>query len=48
MMYRLESIDPGIMMPELSRRMTDDEGNALVHAWIPSLHPQNLKLDEGD
>ncbi|MDK1022142.1 MAG: hypothetical protein QGD90_10950 [Candidatus Hydrogenedentes bacterium] len=48
LMYRSESTNPGIMMPELPRRMTDDEGNALVRDWIRSLHPENLKLDDGD
>lgn len=39
MMYRLESIDPGVMMPELPRRLQDEEGVALIHEWIESLDP---------
>lgn len=32
--YRMESTDPGIMMPELGRKMVHEEGLALVKAWI--------------
>jgi uncharacterized repeat protein (TIGR03806 family) len=32
--YRMESTDPGIMMPELGRKMVHKEGLALVKAWI--------------
>jgi uncharacterized repeat protein (TIGR03806 family) len=35
--YRLESTDPGVMMPELGRRLIDAEGAALVREWIASL-----------
>ena len=34
---RLASTDPGIMMPELPRRMVDEEGLALVREWILAL-----------
>jgi uncharacterized repeat protein (TIGR03806 family) len=37
LMYRLESMEPGVMMPELGRRLTDDEGIALVRQWVASL-----------
>ena len=37
MMLRLESIDPGGMMPELPRRLKDEEGVALIREWIESL-----------
>jgi uncharacterized repeat protein (TIGR03806 family) len=37
LMFRLESQEPGVMMPELGRRVTDDEGVALVRAWVSSL-----------
>lgn len=32
--YRMESTDPGIMMPELGRKMVHKEGLALVKEWI--------------
>lgn len=34
LVYRMESTDPGIMMPELSRKLTHKEGVELVKAWI--------------
>jgi uncharacterized repeat protein (TIGR03806 family) len=35
--YRIESIEPGIMMPELGRRQIDREGIALVRSWIEGM-----------
>lgn len=37
MMFRLESTEPDIRMPELGRNLVDVEGAALVRAWIASL-----------
>jgi uncharacterized repeat protein (TIGR03806 family) len=37
LVYRLESQEPGVMMPELSRRLVDAEGLALVRDWIASM-----------
>ncbi|MEO7091600.1 MAG: hypothetical protein ABI175_00025 [Polyangiales bacterium] len=37
MMFRLESVEPDIRMPELGRNLVDVEGAALVRAWIASL-----------
>jgi hypothetical protein len=37
MMFRLESVEPDIRMPELGRNLVDAEGAALVRAWIASL-----------
>lgn len=34
LVYRMESTDPGIMMPELSRKLRHKEGVELVKAWI--------------
>lgn len=34
LVYRMESTDPGIMMPELGRKMVHTEGLALVKQWI--------------
>lgn len=36
-MYRIQSIDPGVMMPELGRTMVHEEGVAVVREWIASL-----------
>ncbi len=35
--YRMNSKDPGVMMPELGRAMIHKEGVALVEQWITSL-----------
>ncbi len=37
MLYRLASTDPGVMMPELPRRLVDDEAVAMLRDWIASL-----------
>ena len=37
LVYRLDSTDPSIMMPELPRRMVDEEGLALIREWIEGL-----------
>jgi|TARA_B100000470_G_scaffold8021_1_gene5677 uncharacterized repeat protein (TIGR03806 family) len=37
MIYRMESRDPGIMMPELGRKLVDKEGVELVRAWIKNM-----------
>ena len=37
MIYRFESTDPGIMMPELGRTMIHEEGLHLIKEWISSL-----------
>ena len=35
--YRMASTEPGVMMPELGRSLTHDEGLALIRAWITGL-----------
>lgn len=37
--FRIESIHPGIMMPELGRSITHEEGVALVRKWILDMKP---------
>lgn len=37
LLYRMESTEPGIMMPELGRTLVDEEGVALIREWIESL-----------
>lgn len=44
LMYRLESTEPGVMMPELPRRLVDEEGVALIREWIESL-PSRQEAD---
>lgn len=35
--YRMNSVDPGIAMPELGRTMIHEEGLALIREWIGSM-----------
>ncbi len=37
LVYRMESLDPGVMMPELGRRMQHVEGVKLIRDWIKSM-----------
>jgi len=37
LIYRLNSVDPGVMMPELGRTTIHEEGVALLREWIRSL-----------
>ena len=37
LVYRFNSTDPGIMMPELGRSMVHHEGLELIREWILSL-----------
>jgi uncharacterized repeat protein (TIGR03806 family) len=37
LMYRIESLQLGVMMPELSRRLVHEEGVALVRQWIAEM-----------
>jgi hypothetical protein len=37
LVYRMESDDPGVMMPELGRVIPHQEGIQLVRDWIASL-----------
>lgn len=34
LLYRMKSLDPGVMMPEMGRKLVHDEGVALIEAWI--------------
>jgi uncharacterized repeat protein (TIGR03806 family) len=44
MMFRIESTDAGIMMPELGKRMIHREGADLVRQWIAAMPPQEVPL----
>lgn len=35
--FRIESVHPGIMMPELGRSITHEEGLALMRKWIAEM-----------
>jgi uncharacterized repeat protein (TIGR03806 family) len=37
LVYRMESTDPGEMMPELSRRLLHKEGIDLIRAWVKGM-----------
>jgi len=38
--YRMGSIEPGVMMPELGRTVLDDEGLDLIRQWIGQMKAQ--------
>ena len=53
--YRLGSVDPGAMMPELGRSLVHAEGLALIRSWIAEMPGQcdeaqqaGARLDGGD
>ncbi len=37
LLYRMESLDPGVMMPEMSRKMRHIEGVKLIREWIATM-----------
>lgn len=39
--YRIESTHPGIMMPEVGRKLVHEEGVALVRQWIAEMKPSS-------
>lgn len=39
--YRMESTDPGVMMPELGRALVHEEGVALIRQWIAAMAAQD-------
>ncbi len=41
--YRMDSNDPGIMMPEVGRKVLDKEGLSLIHDWIATMNPQDFQ-----
>jgi hypothetical protein len=38
--YRMNSTNPGFMMPELGRKLIHEEGVALIREWINAMPPQ--------
>ena len=43
--FRMESLDPGIMMPELGRSLVHEEGLALIREWIDLMETQEPSND---
>ncbi len=41
--FRIASTHPGIMMPELGKRLVHDEGVALIREWIAAMPPPPRK-----
>lgn len=41
--YRMESTDPGEMMPEVGRALIHKEGVQLIKDWIASMNPEEFK-----
>ena len=37
LVFRIASTHPGIMMPELGKRLVHDEGVALIREWIAAM-----------
>lgn len=37
LLHRMESTDPGVMMPELGRTLVDERGVALIREWIAEM-----------
>ncbi|MGH9675719.1 MAG: SO2930 family diheme c-type cytochrome, partial [Candidatus Acidiferrum sp.] len=35
--FRIASTEPGVMMPELGRRLVDEDGLALIRSWIAAM-----------
>lgn len=39
LLHRMQSTDPGVMMPELGRQLVDDRAVALMREWIAGMGP---------
>ena len=37
LVYRVRSVEPGVMMPELGRHLADPDAVALLRAWIAAM-----------
>ncbi len=50
LLARMQSLDPGMMMPQLGRTSYHAEGVALIEAWIRSLNPDDYQslMEKGD
>lgn len=45
LLYRMESADPGLMMPELGRQLVDQRAVALMRGWIADMEPDGRSAD---
>jgi hypothetical protein len=45
LLHRMESTDPGVMMPELGRQLADARALALMRDWIAGMDAQGRNLD---
>lgn len=41
LVYRIESTEPGVLMPELGRTVVDEKGLKLIRDWIAAMPPLN-------
>lgn len=39
LVYRISSLNPGVMMPEVPRRLVHEEGVQLIREWIAAMEP---------
>lgn len=46
LIYRLDSIDPGIMMPELPRRLVDEEAVKMLREWIVTMDDTGMSAGQ--
>lgn len=46
LMFRIDSVDPGVMMPELPRRLVHKESSKLIRKWIEAMEmPETFEQD---
>lgn len=46
LVYRISSLDPGVMMPEVPRRLVHEEGVDLIREWIAAMEPRTAPTDQ--
>ena len=46
LLHRMESLDPGVMMPELGRQRVDTRGVALIREWIAHMQADGSVNEE--
>ena len=46
LVYRMQSTNPGAMMPELGRTVVHEEGVTLISDWIKSMNPKEFDVPE--
>lgn len=44
LLYRMQSTDPGVMMPEVARKVVHTEGVALIREWIEKMPQDNQQI----